>query len=145
MNMLAGFGRRALGVAVFAAAMTAFVGVAVAIGPADLEKAAADPAAAKADAKKAAADAKGKAVDAGKAAKAAPAEAKKAAKEVKAAELVNLNTAKKEAIAKLPGIGPVKAQAIIEGRPYKTKEDVMKVRGVKEGIYKKLESLITVQ
>jgi competence protein ComEA len=87
----------------------------------------------------------GKAADAGKAAKAAPADAKTAAKAAAAGQAVNLNTAAKAQIEKLPGIGPVKAQAIIDGRPYKTKEDVMKIKGIKEGIYRKIEGLITVQ
>ena len=57
---------------------------------------------------------------------------------------LNLNTASKEDLDKLPEIGPVKAQAIIEGRPYKKIEDVMKVKGIKEGTFEKIKDLITV-
>jgi competence protein ComEA len=57
---------------------------------------------------------------------------------------VNLNTASKEDLEKLPEIGPVKAQEIIEGRPYKKIEDVMKVKGIKEGIFEKIKDNITV-
>jgi competence protein ComEA len=57
---------------------------------------------------------------------------------------VNLNTASKEELEKLVDIGPVKAQAIIEGRPYKKIEDVMKVKGIKEGIFGKIKDNITV-
>ena len=57
---------------------------------------------------------------------------------------VNINTASREALDVLPGIGPVKAQAIIDTRPFKTKEDVMKVRGIKEGEFAKIKDLITV-
>jgi competence protein ComEA len=58
---------------------------------------------------------------------------------------VNLNTATKEQLDALPEIGPVKAQAIIDGRPYKTIEDVMKVKGIKEGTFNKIKDSITVQ
>jgi len=57
---------------------------------------------------------------------------------------LNLNTANKEDLDKLPEIGPVKAQAIIEGRPYKKIEDVMKVKGIKEGTFEKIKDHITV-
>ena len=57
---------------------------------------------------------------------------------------VNINTASKEELEKLPEIGPVKAQAIIEGRPYKKIEDVMKVKGIKGGIFERIKDHITV-
>jgi competence protein ComEA len=81
---------------------------------------------------------------------AAPAEkpkgktAKTATPKPGAARLVNLNTAPKEDLDALPGIGPVKAQAIIDSRPFKTIEDVMKVKGIKEGEFSKIKDLITV-
>ncbi|MFO0910451.1 MAG: helix-hairpin-helix domain-containing protein [Isosphaeraceae bacterium] len=58
--------------------------------------------------------------------------------------MVNINKAPKEQLDLLPGIGPVKAQAIIEGRPFKTKEDIMKVKGIKEGEFSWIKDLITV-
>jgi len=58
---------------------------------------------------------------------------------------VNLNTATKEQLEALPEIGPVKAQAIIDGRPYKKAEDIMKIKGIKEGIFNKIKDSITVQ
>lgn len=58
---------------------------------------------------------------------------------------VNLNTATKEQLEALPEIGPVKAQSIIDGRPYKMTEDVMKVKGIKEGTFNKIKDFITVQ
>jgi len=45
----------------------------------------------------------------------------------------------------LPGIGPVKAQAIIDGRPYANPEDIMKVKGIKQGEYNKIKDTITVR
>lgn len=70
---------------------------------------------------------------------------KKEAPKLAPGQLVNLNTASQEELELLPGIGPSKAKAIIKGRPYKSPEDVMKVRGIKEGIYKKIKDYITVK
>jgi len=86
-----------------------------------------------------------KASSAAQAAKTAPAEAKKAAKTAVPAGPVNLNTASKEQLEALPGIGPKKAQAIIDGRPYQKAEDIMKVKGIKQGIYNKIKDRITVR
>lgn len=57
---------------------------------------------------------------------------------------VNINTATKEQLEALPEIGPMKAQAIIDGRPYKKTEDVMKVKGIKEGTFGKIKDSISV-
>jgi competence protein ComEA len=57
---------------------------------------------------------------------------------------VNINTASKEDLDKLFDIGPVKAQAIIDGRPYQKIEDVMKVKGIKGGIFDRIKDNITV-
>jgi competence protein ComEA len=58
---------------------------------------------------------------------------------------VNINTAGKEKLEALPGIGPVKAQAIIDGRPYNAPEDIMKIKGIKEGSFNKIKEFITVK
>jgi competence protein ComEA len=70
---------------------------------------------------------------------------KKSASKLVPGQKVNLNTASKEEIEALPEIGPVKAQAIIDGRPYKTPEDVMKVKGIKQKTFDKIKDSITVK
>jgi competence ComEA-like helix-hairpin-helix protein len=69
----------------------------------------------------------------------------KAMLKVQARQKVNINSAAKEKLEALPGIGPVKAQGIIDARPFKTVEEVMKVRGVKEGEFAKIKDVITVK
>ena len=64
---------------------------------------------------------------------------------LKAGEKININTASKDELDVLPGIGPVRAQAIIDGRPFKTIEDVMKVKGIKEVEFGKIKDMITVK
>jgi competence protein ComEA len=64
---------------------------------------------------------------------------------LKAGQKVNINTASKDELDVLPGIGPVRAQAIIDGRPFKTIEDVMKVKGIKEVEFGKIKDLISVK
>lgn len=78
----------------------------------------------------------------------APASGKAAAVKpsaLKPGEKININTASKEQLEALPGIGPARAQGIIDGRPYKAPEDIMKVKGIKQGIYNKIKDNITVR
>lgn len=77
----------------------------------------------------------------------APTEVGKQAAPLKLApgEKVNINTATKQELEALPGIGPAKAQSIIDGRPYNAPEDIMKVKGIKEGTFNKLKGVITVK
>ena len=58
---------------------------------------------------------------------------------------ININTADKAKLEKIPEIGPVKAQAIIDGRPFKAVEDVMRVKGIKGKVFEVIKDYITVK
>lgn len=62
---------------------------------------------------------------------------------------ININTASKEELMTLSGIGEVKAQAIITYRQsqgaFSQIRDLMKVEGIKEGSYKKIQDDICVE
>lgn len=61
---------------------------------------------------------------------------------------VNLNTASKEELMKIDGIGATKAQAIIDYRektPFKTIEDLKKVKGFGDKTFEKVKDKISVE
>ena len=61
---------------------------------------------------------------------------------------VNLNSASADELARLPGVGPAKAKAIIEHRneePFRTPEELRKVKGIGEKLYDRLKDQITVE
>lgn len=62
--------------------------------------------------------------------------------------LVNINTASADKLMTLPGIGKSRANDIIKYREkngrFETIEDIMKVSGIKESAFSKIEDLITV-
>lgn len=61
---------------------------------------------------------------------------------------VNLNTASEEELKTLSGIGDTRAKSILEYREinggFQTIEDLMKVEGIKEGVFDKIKDRITV-
>jgi competence ComEA-like helix-hairpin-helix protein len=57
---------------------------------------------------------------------------------------INLNTASVEDLMELPDIGPKLADAIIEGRPYKTVDEVVKVKGIGPKTLEKIRDKVTV-
>ena len=63
--------------------------------------------------------------------------------------LININKATKEQLMTLPGIGESRAEAIIKYREdnggFASKEDIMKVSGIKEAAFSKIEDFITVK
>ena len=75
----------------------------------------------------------------------AGATSKEASKEGK----VNINTATVEELKTLKGVGEKKAEAIIEYRKkngsFKTKEDLMKVRGIGKKLFESFEERIVTQ
>ena len=70
------------------------------------------------------------------AAKAAPAAAK---------AKIDPNTATPAELITLPGIGKKKAELIIAGRPYKTVEDLLGVKGIGKKTLEKLKPLIEIK
>ncbi len=60
-------------------------------------------------------------------------------------EPIDLNTATAEALETLPGVGPKTAELIIEGRPYNTVEDLVRVKGIGEKTLEKLRPHIKVE
>jgi competence protein ComEA len=58
---------------------------------------------------------------------------------------VDLNTATQAQLESLPDIGPAMAKRIIEGRPYSSVEDLLRVKGIGEARLEKLRPYVTVK
>jgi competence protein ComEA len=61
--------------------------------------------------------------------------------------VVNINTATVQQLSLLPGIGPTRAEAIItarERRPFRTVQELTRVRGIGRSTFRKLEPYIRV-
>jgi competence ComEA-like helix-hairpin-helix protein len=57
---------------------------------------------------------------------------------------ININTADKSALDALPGIGSKKAQAIIDARPYKSIEDIMRAKGIKQKTFDAIKEYLVI-
>ena len=67
---------------------------------------------------------------------------KAVAKAAEKAELLDLNSASKKDLMTLPGIGDALSQKIIDGRPYKGKNELVQKKIIPEATYEKISSLI---
>lgn len=66
----------------------------------------------------------------------------------KASDKICLNTASVKELMTLPGIGQSKAERIIQYReengPFKNTEELMKIEGIKEGVFQKIQDLVII-
>lgn len=57
-------------------------------------------------------------------------------------EKIDINSASKEDLASLPGIGPALSQKIIDGRPYRSKRDLLTKKVIPAPTYDKIKDQI---
>jgi competence protein ComEC len=62
---------------------------------------------------------------------------------IPAAGRININTATQAELEALPGVGPVIARRIIESRPYRSIDDLDRVKGIGKGRLEEIRPLVT--
>ena len=60
----------------------------------------------------------------------------------KAGDKLDINSASKDDLEKLPGIGPATSQKIIDGRPYRAKNELVSRKIVSKSDYEKIKEQI---
>ena len=60
-------------------------------------------------------------------------------------QTVDLNSGTKKDLAALPGVGPDLAQNIINARPFKTKEDLLRKKLIPESTFNQIKDKVTVE
>ena len=60
----------------------------------------------------------------------------------KSGDKIDINSASKDELEKLPGIGPATSQKIIDGRPYRGKNDLVTKKIVSKSEYEKIKDQI---
>jgi competence protein ComEA len=62
-----------------------------------------------------------------------------------AAGLIDIDTTSVAELEALPGIGPVIARRIIEGRPYRSVDDLERVKGIGRKRLEEIRALVTAE
>jgi competence protein ComEA len=58
---------------------------------------------------------------------------------------IKVNTATESELESLPGVGPVIARRIIEGRPYRSVDDLDRVKGIGKKRLEEIRPLVSVE